>query len=94
MRNRVLFIGLILTLLLILAACGGGLANEKPEQAEIPSVENEVKVEEPDLVEEDLDDSFEENVSDDFYYETETIMDGLSYFEKYWYSGKIGRAHV
>ena len=94
MKKQILFIGLILTLLLILTACGGVPANEIPKKTYTPGVENEVKVKEPEVVEEEVDDSFVDNISDDFYYETEIIVDGLSYFEKYWYSGNMSRHEV
>lgn len=94
MRIPIVLIILVMSLVLVLGGCGDSPANETAEKVETPSVGNEVKVEEPEVVEEDLDDSFEENVSEDYYYETETIIDGLSYFEKYWHSGNMSRHEV
>ena len=88
MKKQILFIGLILTFLLVLGGCGGSPANETPGS------ENEVVVQEPDVVEEDVDDPFIDDVSEDYSYETETIVDGISYFEKYWYSGNMSRHEV
>lgn len=94
MKKQMLFIGLVLTLLLLLGGCGGQPANEKPEKVETPGVESEAVKEDPEVDETELDDTFVDNISDDYSYETETIVDGLSYFEKYWYSGNMSRYEV
>ena len=104
MKKQMVFIGIILTLLLVLAGCGASPANETPEKVETPELESEVVVEEAEVVEQEADENedtefvnpfSDNNTSEkDYYYELEVISDGNTDLLKFWVSGNKSRMEM
>ena len=99
MRKQIFFIALRMTLLLILAGCGPAPINETPDKIDAPDVDNELAVEEPEEVGEDISQEedkdfinpFVDYNNKDYSYEVETLVDGESFVQKFWISGNKRR---
>lgn len=99
MRKQIFFIALTMTLLLILAGCGPAPINETPDKVDAPDVDNELAVEEPEEVGEDISQEedkdfinpFVDYNNKDYSYEVETLVDGESFVQKFWISGNKRR---